>query len=275
MREIIKLEWTRMIRGKGFWIGLGISLIICIVQFVGYQQLVPDGYPDILERGESIVMERPFSVYLSWIGGELNSKTLYLFLLLLPILASLPHAGSLLEDDQSGFKNAVCTRVSKGEYIKAKCLITFLGGLLVVFIPVLLNILLHFTVSSLITPTADIGYTEIGLPIVRFGQRLFFGKPLVYLIVTALQFGIVGGGLAMIGMISYTLIPKNYFVVLFPFFLWKSADLLFQMLGRDNLMPSEYFSPSRGHFHPAISLGIFVLLFLGAAIPLWMRKDDL
>ncbi|MGO4987504.1 hypothetical protein ACTQ46_04405 [Gallicola sp. Sow4_E12] len=275
MKKIIKLEWNRMVRGKGFWIAFGISLIICIAQFVDYGLFIDDGYPEVLERGEAIVMESPLSIYLGWIGGELNSKTRYLFLLLLPILASLPHSASLLEDEETGFKNAVCTRVSKSDYIKGKYFITFLGAFLVIFVPVLLNIVLQSTVTSFITPTPESAMTEVQLPLVFFGQRLFFERPLLFLIFNSFQWGILGGYLAVMGMISYSIMPKKYFVVLFPFFIWKAADLIFQMTGFHSLMPSEYFSPPLGHFHPGISLGIFFLLFAGSAIPLWIRKGTL
>ncbi len=275
MKKIIKLEWNRMVRAKGFWIALGISLIICIAQFMEYGLFLDDGYPEVMERGEAIVMEAPLSIYLGWIGGELNSKTRYLFLLLLPILGSLPHSGSLLEDEESGFKNAVCTRVCKSDYIKGKYFITFLGAFLVIFPPVLLNIMLQSTVTSFITPTPESAMTEVQLPLVSFGQRLFFERPLIYLIITSFQWGILGGCLAVIGMISYSIMPKKYFVVLFPFFIWKAADLIFQMIGFHFLMPSEYFSPPLGYFHPGISLGIFFVLFTGSGISLWIRKGTL
>ena len=98
MKQMLKIEMERALKGAAFKIALIIGMIIVTVQFVKvglHNALNP------LEFFEYGGLTLPYTVIYTWIGGSFN--TYYtLYIRLLPIMVVLPYAATYYTDRRTG-----------------------------------------------------------------------------------------------------------------------------------------------------------------------------
>ncbi len=111
MKQMLKIEMERALKGAAFKIALIIGMIIVTVQFVKV------GLHNALNPLEFLNMGTNSSIYrfYTWIGGNLNVYyTLYIRLL--PIMVVLPYAATYYTDRRTG--------IIRNYYCRTKRLIT-------------------------------------------------------------------------------------------------------------------------------------------------------
>ena len=151
MKQMIKFEVKRMLRNPGFYIAMMIGLIVSAAHWI--VEVLPvvrrmDKYMSL-----DFALLYPPNLYNSWIC-EGNNMYSYLYLLILPILVTLPYAATFFSDVNDHLIEFICTRADKREYFYAKFTAVFLSGGIVSCVPLIFNILLCTAVVPTIKPQA-------------------------------------------------------------------------------------------------------------------------
>ena len=113
MKQMIKFEVKRMLRNPGFYIAMMIGLIVSAAHWI--VEVLPvvrrmDKYMSL-----DFALLYPPNLYNSWIC-EGNNMYSYLYLLILPILVTLPYAATFFSDVNNHLIEFICTRADKREY---------------------------------------------------------------------------------------------------------------------------------------------------------------
>lgn len=149
MKQMIKFEVKRMLRNPGFYIALLIGLIVSVVHWIVEVLPVVRGMDKYMSLDFALLY--PPNLYNSWIC-EGNNMYSYLYLLILPILVTLPYAATFFSDVNNHLIEFICTRADKREYFYAKFTAVFLSGGIVSCVPLIFNILLCTAVVPTIKP---------------------------------------------------------------------------------------------------------------------------
>ena len=192
MKQMLKIEMERALKGAAFKIALIIGMIIVTVQFVKvglHNALNP------LEFFEYGGLTLPYTVFYTWIGGNLNVYyTLYIRLL--PIMVVLPYAATYYTDRRTGIIRNYYCRTKKINYLIAKFTAVFTTGGIVAVLPLLVNLLATaMLLPSMIWNNGTLCYCANSM-----WSSIFFTHPYVYyLLYFILQF-ICGGLLATVSL---------------------------------------------------------------------------
>ncbi len=153
-----------------------------------------------------------------WIGQEWNSAGQSLFYLLLPFFSSLAYSWSLHSEIKSGYIKHVVTRTNRRNYFLSKFTAVFIAGGLVIFIPLIINIIAVSSFIPAVKPDVfyDIYYDMT--PAKAFSQ-IFFEYPVVFVGIRLISAFVFGGLFAVLGMSSTFFIKNRFVVVAFPFLL--------------------------------------------------------
>lgn len=139
MKQMIKFEVKRMLRNPGFYIAMMIGLLISVVHWIVWVLPAARGMDKYMSLDFALLY--PPNLYNSWIC-EGNNMYSYLYLLILPILVTLPYAATFFSDVNNHLIEFICTRADKREYFYAKFTAVFLSGGIVSCVPLIFNILL-------------------------------------------------------------------------------------------------------------------------------------
>ena len=106
MKQMIKFEVKRMLRNPGFYIAMMIGLIVSAAHWI--VEVLPvvrrmDKYMSL-----DFALLYPPNLYNSWIC-EGNNMYSYLYLLILPILVTLPYAATFFSDVNDHLIEFICT----------------------------------------------------------------------------------------------------------------------------------------------------------------------
>lgn len=183
--------------------------------------------------------------------------------LLVPLIAVLPYADSLVEDRVSGFLRFVLIRVSYRYYLFAKFAVCWLSGGVATALPMLC----FFVFVLLLYPR---GLLPLSLArVVPTGplSGLYATAPDLYIFfLVALAF-VFGGVYAILGLAVATLTDNRYVVVVIPFLLYHVANFVLALLGWEVWTPPVTFAP---HIMNQVSwlevLGELGAVLLGSSI---------
>ena len=95
MKQMIKFEVKRMLRNPGFYIAMMIGLLISVVHWIVWVLPAARGMDKYMSLDFALLY--PPNLYNSWIC-EGNNMYSYLYLLILPILVTLPYAATFFSD---------------------------------------------------------------------------------------------------------------------------------------------------------------------------------
>lgn len=191
MRALIKLELTKALRNPWFAIALVVSCGIALASAAetsrrALEQMELKGHGSY----EWIMLSAQGS-YGNWLlTAEGIAKEL--FFLLVPLLAIVPYAWSLRSEMVDGSLGQLYARCRRSRYLKAKAFATFCTGFLIVALPLALNFL---TLSCLVPAYTPEVFDNLALGISPRDafSGLFFGHPLVYVLVNTLVDGLLCG----------------------------------------------------------------------------------
>ena len=259
--KTLKLELKRAFCNRYFLIALLIGsaialwqIIECVIPMIKWLDSVG------LASGKSGAI--PHSVFNKWLGVNFVSSQRFLYYLLLPLLAVLPHAGSYFGDIKSGYIKNIYMRTKRSNYIVSKYIAVFLSGAAVVAIPLLLNLGLTAACLPSLAPENTAGTFSIW-PFTMWGE-LEILHPYIYTFLYILIDAVYAGLLATLALV-FSFYLDNRFVVLFtPFLLYIFAYAVTdRVLGVPRLAPLNYLQPVQQYYAiPLVVFGVMALLLV-------------
>lgn len=158
----------------------------------------------------------------------------FLAAIVLPFLASLAYSYCCFDDAKSGALNFLVTRTGRGSYYSADMLTAFLGGFLVLFLPLALDQLIlciAFPLNSIqtisMTPVTD----ELAQNM-RFFRSLYLNHPYLYNSIYCVIPGIAAGLMGTLSFSISLLFRKSRFLVLtIPGIVWIFSVFLLSNAG--------------------------------------------
>ncbi|MGE7865828.1 hypothetical protein ACQKNO_06090 [Bacillus paramycoides] len=146
-----------------------------------------------------------------WIGFRDNEMDVYL--LLMPVIASLPFSTSYNSDKSDGFKAFISKDVSIFSYSFTKYIATFFCGGFLYTLPFILSLLFCKLTIPNGTPAAGTGMINDN----GMFAELYYSSPLTYIsIYIGINF-LFAGLMALLGLAASTWSQKDYMAILFPF----------------------------------------------------------
>ncbi|MGG0760887.1 hypothetical protein [Bacillus paramycoides] len=146
-----------------------------------------------------------------WIGFRDNEMDVYL--LLMPVIASLPFSTSYNSDKSDGFKVFISKDVSIFSYSFTKYIATFFCGGFLYTLPFILSLLFCKLTIPNGEPTAGTGMINDN----GMFAELYYSSPLTYIsIYIGINF-LFAGLMALLGLAASTWSQKDYMAILFPF----------------------------------------------------------
>lgn len=131
MFNYLKVNMRIMIKKKTFLFSLGIMLIICLTLPFIYFWNYRDYY----------VYQMP-AAYSVFVGNDMGMAWKYIQLIM-PFLVIFPYSMSFYDDSMSGVNIYYLTRGDRKKYYFSQMLTCFIGGVIVIGIPFLINILMN------------------------------------------------------------------------------------------------------------------------------------
>lgn len=169
------------------------------------------------------------SLFTKWIsvnGVNWGSRT---FVLIWPILATMPYGFSLCQDWRSGYDNQIVTKCGRRAYFRGKYIACFATGGLAVSLPVILNLLLDALVCPAWIPEVQMLQSGIGNG--YFLAELFYTKPWIFCAVWGVVDFLWGSAAACLCLTLGGRIRHSFMVVLFPFAVFFAAESVIAALG--------------------------------------------
>lgn len=209
----------------------------------------------------------PDLIWMRWMTVDSFSFHPYLFFLLLPLLAGLPHAGGLLRDQSDHYANVICTRVRRGSYLLAKWVATFMAGGVVAIAPCALSFLLLLTRYPIINPAVGTGY-EVVRSTFMFAE-LYMTQPLLWVALWLAILFVAGGVFATLGLAVTYVTEYGFITHLLPFLALYVLTTVLVAIGAGGVSPLTLIDPARNGGYPfwllALELGLIAVI---GAVPL-------
>ncbi|TGA96894.1 hypothetical protein E4665_13610 [Sporolactobacillus shoreae] len=210
---MLRMEIQRVTRRPIFWFLILVGALLAIWPVVQVWPQISSSEDYAFYPGSPYVMWMPYNI-----GDTYN-----IFILILPLLASLAYADAYAEDFNSGYIKNIVTKVSKKKYLMIRYAVNYcLGGTVVVF-PLVLNFLGQMTSFPLIENNYYFGM--ILVPNGNFLPDLNYQHPVLYILLRLFLFFLLGGILASIGLAFSTVLKNRYIVLVVPFLAFMGFDL--------------------------------------------------
>ena len=273
MKELLKMEVKRVRESRTFRIALIIGILITVSQYIMYVLPCVQYLDKYKENPFGSLC--PHTWYEKWIGGETISSQAYLFFMLLPVLAVLPHGTSLASDHISGYIYHVFSREKKEKYYLAKYIVTFVSGGVAVIIPLLVNLFLSICTLPSILPDKSTGTSMIAGDMMWVD--FYYLHPNLY-IIAYLGLIFVFSGLIATLALTIGLYEQNVFLIsIVPFVCYLFLYALCYTLDCVELAPFAYLSPAQRVEHVSfimVLLEMFILWAVPGGVYLYKMKQD-
>lgn len=217
MRNIFHLELKRAVCNKGTWVILGIVLLGVFVDGSLHHNLTRDSgkyaYPD--------------AFLLGWLPMDYQFVYGSLFRAMFPLAAVIPYGASYYRDKTSGYIKNICLKVPKENYYRAKYLVTFFMGMMVVMIPLITSLMLVLTYLPVLKPQP---FAFQGLSGNAFAE-IYYSYPLIYVCIYVLIDGLFGGLAAVVSLCISDFVKSRFAVLVLPFTVYLLGGAFLQQIG--------------------------------------------
>lgn len=226
MKGLLKIEFRRAFKNKGMLLALLIGCALSIAQVI--QDQIPAYFRnEMLDFGRSPILS-PAYVSGTWMAGNGANLEVFLFFLLMPVLAMLPFGTSYFTDSESGFIKSIYIRCSRKTFLRAKYIAAFLSGGTAVVVPLLLNVLCCMALVPNLVPSTI--YPQNGISAGNLFSSVYFSHPLIYILIFLLIDFLIGGIFACITLAVSFLSDYKIVIAVIPFFIqliiYAGCDLL-------------------------------------------------
>lgn len=257
MFNLIKIEFSRLYTNIWFKIALLIGLIIATVQFIVCSLPASLQIDEILNLHVTSVF--PYSLYNMWIGGDGHNMYCYIYFLILPILATVAFADTFYKDRNSGYIKNIFTRTNRINYLVAKYFATFIGGGIVVTLPLIYNFLLTSCFFPMIRPEAADG--TFSVTSTSMLSSLFFSHPNLFLLVYGVIIFVFSGLYAAISLIIPFYYSSHFSALITPFLIHIFLYSFFTLCFNEFYAPFWFLQPTNGQL-TLLTIVIIALIVL-------------
>jgi hypothetical protein len=277
MKPIVVFEMKRAFANRRFFIALSLGLAITLSHVILWV------VPNALSWEEPWVQwgidkgAYPYSLYETWMGGQMFALQEALYFIVLPLLICIPFAMTLFSDRSTGYIRQIVTRVDQKKYFAAKTLSVFLSAGTVAVIPLLANFMLTALFFSPVIPEVTAGTFPIDAT--RMWVELFYSHPLTYVLLYMGLIFIFSGLLACLALFFTYVVSNGIVVALSPFILYMLAEFGLATLPNQMLKfsPASFLRPDQPiAATPSAILAEIVLLgaFLGIFLAHKAKRDE-
>lgn len=227
MIKFFEHRWNR----RGFYLGGGLLILLSLLQvYLTKAQMNPNNmYQD--------------SPYTMWMNVNPNTSISIIYYLLLPLLCVLPTGVLLKEDLQTNLFSKVKLYFGIPKSLVNYSLVSFIGGMITACIPLILNVLIWFTLVPNIYPHPFRNDNIRILTDRSLFCSLFYEHPLQY-ITSYILLVAFWGGIFSLFVTAVSLWIKNKFLATAMAFITQLIlyliDSLFPMLVGGNLSAMEF-----------------------------------
>lgn len=208
MGALVKVELRKLAASPLLYLALAVGVFLGLADAATTVAGVMSEISEMAEEDDDVLR----TCYAYWMSVRHSTVWATLLYYVLPLLAVIPYAWSLVGERRSGYVVEVYSRASRGRYFGAKALAAFLAGGVVAVIPQVLNFLTLMAFFPLATPDVfDALY--VGIFEDNLWAELFYGVPALYVaLYLLLDFLYCGLWAVLVLAIGYT--TKNRVVVL-------------------------------------------------------------
>ncbi|MBD5466648.1 MAG: hypothetical protein HDR21_00675 [Lachnospiraceae bacterium] len=212
---------------------------------------------------------------LSYNRVNYNADITTLFIMLYPILVTLPAGFSYVKEQQTREEVYLITRIGKKSYLRSRLWASFFTTAVVFFIPFLLEIVLY-AVSFPMKAKNDFFHLGLYEPeyaqmVHRYlGSSLYVYSPVLYAVIMSLFFGLLSGMLGVIPVAVSLAFPVRFRVFLFlPVYLLLNATSYIQTIRRGGITCNWYDymllfqDEPKNIWFLVIGIGIVLVLIIG------------
>ena len=239
----LKTELYRLRRSKMLYLSILIGSAICIWLFMVqinelrvHQELLQQ-YGTVKEG--LYYPESTFNHFigLDYIHGE--CQTLYT---ILPLLASLPFAGTLVSDKKYGYIQNIVTRTTRNSYYISKIITVLLSGFIVTLSILIFDLLLTMCVFPILPPEVITANYPSAYEESMF-LELFINHPFTYTLLYIMIDSIFMGLIAVTSLIIGLFIPNTYIAATSGTIFYYFASYLFSIFQFNTQNPYVYLIP--------------------------------
>lgn len=224
---------------------------------------------NVIHLKPSDYWDYPLGVYNWWF---LFNPEVYLSIIItvFPLLASVPYADSYIEEKKSGFLKSILLRQNKSKYLIRKFLINFAIGGIASIVPLVLNLLVYFSLLPAIKPNLYFG----NIPIISFLPDLYINHPLVYIILRIGNCFIFGGIFASIALTCSLFVENRYIIIGIPFFIYTILDIVLDTLNLQKYSPLKFLFLDVPFTYGIYVIAITTIILLFAAFYFGGEKSE-
>lgn len=174
--KLLKIELKRALKNRAAYIAF---LVACAINLIHiFHNIIPN-----LEMWNWTAsnlksdMQYPYFLFQEWICGNSYNLEGFLYFMILPLLAVLPHSLSFYTDKENGYIRQMYIRFSREKYLFAKFAAVFIAGGSVIVVPLILN----FAVCAMMFPALypqQLAGTFINASVLWF--HIYETKPILY-----------------------------------------------------------------------------------------------
>lgn len=239
---MFRFQFRRMVQSLGFKIAFSFMIGFCMFSLA--KELFEYRYTDVSAVPDANVLYCGFGITNCWTY----------FTVFFPFLMVLPFATSFISDTQSHAISLIWTRSSVSRYLLSKLSVSFLGGVITVGIPFLLNLLLCNIVLphnhnvlfgeyalqnyyGMLTGSNQL-YTSVSPGI--FFLELYLKSPFLYNLFFLCILSLAAGLMSAVLMALSFIIKKRKIVLFFPFFIfWYLSKNITELIYSNAIENSE------------------------------------
>ncbi len=237
MKKMIHIEVNKILHSRFFWLSLLISSIFSAVQIVGsirfalYVNQVYDNIDMPHPRGFSLIL------ITRWLGGDFNAAA-NIFVLMIPLLATIPYGISYYSELKRGYSNQITVRCGKKKYILAKGIAAFISGMLAICIPLVVNVMINATYIPNVADDQISLQSFVGQG--YFFSKIYYSHPTIYLILAIILMSVWGGVWAFMAFMFATFIKNAVIITVAPILVAFTMNYCFLKLVSSPIFERKY-----------------------------------
>lgn len=261
--NIIRFEIKRAFRSKSFMLGVGIGLVVSLLDFITFRSQYGTNSDKILIQ--------------AWIGTDYQFAYNSLFYVLLPLMACLPYGGTLFKDRREGYQKNICLKVARHHYIFAKALTVFLTAFVSVTLPLFANLIVTAGLYASRQPE-KLYFLTAGIIDCNLFPILFNQYPVWYCVVYILVDGIFAGLLGLTSLLVSKWVNSYFAAVMVPFVIYILTGVLFVGEGVGTWSIMEMLNPVQRCVvfgHQVVIVGIGIVIINGIVLWYYAGKRDI
>lgn len=204
----VSVEVRRAFSGWPFLLSITCGMVVVVWHTLArvlprgqLNQSVPDGM-------------YPFSLHELWMGIDNSSDAGAVYVLIVPLLAAIPHGASLFEDRRSGYDLHMVTRVTRSKYYLAKQIAAFLSGGIVGVAPLVVSYGVTALFVPPLTPLPITGTFPIWAS--SIGSSVYYSAPFLYFVGGMCVVFLWGGAMALLSVFAGHFLSLRVVILVFP-----------------------------------------------------------